>query len=122
MGIKIVLANWRHHGKAGVYKINFGDMFYIGKAINVSRRLKTHQNEINMVLAGRNGSSNHRVHNAIARYLHAHPEITVATAVLLEEYVAGPNKQSLEDREVRWIESFTPSPLCLNKRNTKQYE
>lgn len=105
----------------GVYCLFFGNHFYIGKSVDVRRRLSWHLCKINELLAqalyGRwpkpTGS-----HSIIISHLVVNKHIDSMDAILL--YIAASEKDAL-DEELNWLDFLSSHELnflCLNKWQT----
>lgn len=106
---RIVLKTDHICPKMCVYRIWFGDKFYIGSTTNLDSRLSLHTKTIlgcfNGERVGRNSQTN------IMFHLMAHPSITEGVAEILS-FV----KEEIElvGEEKRWLSKYFNDPMCLN--------
>jgi hypothetical protein len=91
----------------GVYKIMFGDKYYIGQSFHTAKRAKVHQSEINK-LVNCDGTSGKRAN--IISHVKNNKEITSIHVFMLEEC---PESELLKT-EQKWLTLSKKDSNCLN--------
>ena len=97
-------------GKSGVYRIWFGDKFYIGSTCNSYFRMKSHSTAISKAMAKQFYMPDTSVKNIVV-YLKANPCITEG---IFEMIQICEGIQNLVDAEYIWLMTYKGRIDCLN--------
>jgi hypothetical protein len=102
-----------------IYKISFGERFYIGAADWLERRMRSHKSTINRLLAGTlqmNEKNDYYCH--IITHLQKYPEIVEGIVTVLEEV---PRDVYIFDVEKKWKRQLSRDGMCLNTTELQYY-
>jgi len=88
----------KYPNKAGIYKLTCDGKVYIGKAINLNRRLNAHKN------SGNNSKVRYYIQNTIVKY--GWDSFTVEILEIVEDFDKLKDNDSLLEREAHYIELF----------------
>lgn len=95
-----------------VYKIWFGDKYYIGSAVDLYARIAMHFKSITGCFAGNNVGANSQT--KIMQYLVKTPSITEGVVEILS-FVK--TEYELVDEEKKWLDAAYYDANCLNYSN-----
>lgn len=108
--IDFVFLNGKSSNKSGIYKIWFGDHYYIGAALNFNERMKAHQDTlISAFYTGRRIGNNSTT--KIVNHLLCNQHIKIAFVQILE---LCDTELSLVDAEHKWLYPCKNDSKCLN--------
>lgn len=109
IGIDIKLKNELDANKMGIYKIWFGDKYYVGSSKNISRRLVSHINTLNRLILNVNvgSASNYNILN----HLFLNLDITCGYMELIHEVL---NEEDLSKTELMYIQDCNNDEFSLN--------
>lgn len=109
---KVILHNIPANRKVcGIYKIMFGEKFYIGQSFHVGKRMKQHRAEINKIFCS--GTPSGKKANII-NHLKENTEIDSMDVFVLEEC----NESNLQNTEQKWLSEYKNDSHCLNSNFT----
>lgn len=109
MGISIIALNEMHLDKICIYRILFGNKFYIGATMDSYKRVLTHISSIDGCFDGKRVGKNSITN--IVNHLKENPIIQTGFFELLEECE---NEIDLVDAEHEWLYPHKDNPDCLN--------
>ena len=95
-----------------VYRIWFGEKYYIGSTVDLIMRMKWHYQSINSCFAGNRVGQNSQTN--IMNHLIDNPEITEG---LVEILCFGKTERELVTLEKEWLLPVYGHPDCLNERS-----
>lgn len=104
--------------KRGIYKIDFGERFYIGCANWVLPRMKQHARSINKILSGSPMTPANDYYCHIISHLRKYPEITTGIVCVLEEV---PRDGRIFDVEKKWKRFLNGAGMCLNTTESQYW-
>ncbi len=106
----IVFLNKEHRSKAGVYRIFFGDHYYIGSSTLLYGRMLTHRKELKKRISGHKNMNAEDMYFKILAFISA-KKLKVATCILTHECS---NQYELHEIEQAELNKSKKDPLCLN--------
>jgi hypothetical protein len=109
IGINIEIVNELDNNKMGIYKIWFGEKYYIGSSKNITRRKSSHINTLNKLINNMHtgAASNYN----ILKHLFINLDITCGYMELLQEVE---NEEDLSKIEAMYILDFDNDENSLN--------
>jgi hypothetical protein len=99
---------YRNRKRCGVYKITYGDKFYIGSSVHVLKRAKEHRSAINSHF--RWPSNNSRVSASVLDHIRANRDIKTMFVEMLEDC----SESELHLVEKSWLKKSSCNSKCLN--------
>jgi len=100
------------NGRFCIYRIWFGDSFYLGSSTNLKNRIDHHISKIHGCFAGKRIGNNS--HTAIMRHLAINPEIIYGFIKILEFI---DTEYELVQAEKTWMNKLFYKDNCLNYSN-----
>ena len=109
IGIDIIIRNELDKNKMGIYKIWFGEKYYVGSSKNISRRKWWHIHNLNKLI--NNLQTGEASNNKILKHLFINLDITCGEMELLQEVE---NQDDLSKIEAMYLENIDDDENSLN--------
>jgi hypothetical protein len=110
--IDIVFAEPRHRQMKGIYRIDVGNIFYIGRAGLLANRMYNHSLSINKYLESQSLPESEKYHERIIRYLQDNPKIETMKVTLIQRCVTFVDLWASENS---WLSYYELHPDCVNR-------
>lgn len=110
--IDIVFAEPRHRQMKGIYRIDVGRIFYIGRAGLLANRMYNHILSINKYLGSQSLPESEKYHEKIIRHLQDNPKIETMRVTLIQRCITFVD---LWESENSWLSYYEGHPDCVNR-------